>query len=76
MRGLTKEICSAINLYKPRTVDAAISFSQLQEVQLAEESKKPSYKNAGKGLVGEHHVEAAVTCFHRLYWQRLPLLRV
>lgn len=67
IKGLKKEIRSAITLHKPRTVDAAISLAQLQEAQLAAERKilydkyepKKWHNSAGKGIVGEHPAEAA-----------------
>lgn len=66
MKGLKKEIRSAILLHKPRTVDAAISLSLLQESQMADERKanyqryepKEWHNTAGKGCLGVHPAEA------------------
>jgi hypothetical protein len=56
LKGLKKEIRSAIILHKPRTVDAAISLALLQEAQL-NDYRRPRYEpkkwhnQAGPGIL-------------------------
>jgi hypothetical protein len=63
IKGLRKDIRSAIILHKPRIVDAAISLAQLQETQLADDHKnsytpKRWHNTARKGIMGVHPAEA------------------
>jgi hypothetical protein len=65
MKGLKKEIRSAIILHKPRTVDAAITLALLQESQL-HDARRPRYEprkwhnQAGPGALGPHPAEAQI----------------
>jgi hypothetical protein len=65
LKGLKKEIRSAIILHKPRTVDAAITLALLQESQL-HDARHPRYEprkwhnQAGPGALGPHPAEAQI----------------
>ncbi|KAK1608216.1 hypothetical protein QYE76_031889 [Lolium multiflorum] len=59
LKGLKKEIRSAIILHKPRTFDAAITLALLQESRL-HDARRPHYEprkwhnQAGPGALGPH----------------------